>query len=465
MTGEPGITPGLRRLLDNIGHDGAFPNSIPLAPGVKDVTGQPEVSRLIHDFAPEVKVRGLGLWSERFGAWGESKTSIWGGVLTRALENEKSGMMCLQYLYIYTRQLGLISAVLHGILPILMGVWGLSVLELYSAQLPPSEDFWFPLLVSGGVCLPVLITGIIPHLRDIMTRKLHPRVTDLFLFFAPIMWAVVYTFQTEILYALPGTSIAVLFNVPLILIYFGIIIGLGGWGILSWPVIRRIRGVPGSHKMDYVPVFVWIKRGPTGWLFHGAVWDYHHYNVEGYFPRPRVVLSRLRPSHLKDDKRVRLYIENPWHSMTQSLEKGSRFNIIAVLLLFLSATAAISMVLLGLYLEPMFILFMLVLVYSGVFVLRYPFSIRVDDILTQNDAHLSKDWLDIFWNLKEEDSQLKIRQKLQDPFVDLTDRGTRMRTFEDAYVKQRWHLWAVLLLFLILVADVLLLWLFIPGLL
>jgi hypothetical protein len=91
-----------------------------------------EESVQIHDFAPTVHIVGLGLLRERRG-------DSWGGVLTRGLESDDGERRCIQYLYVYTQQMGVVSFFWNVFLPFLLGLWGLFVLQQLPSMLTPSS--------------------------------------------------------------------------------------------------------------------------------------------------------------------------------------------------------------------------------------------------------------------------------------------------------------------------------------
>ena len=113
---------------------------------------------------------------------------------------------------------------------------------------------------------------------------------------------------------------------PMLPVYFLLSLPIA---FLVWWLFDLAGTTPTTHRMDYVPVFVWTKKNKSGeWVVDSACWDILHYR---YRKEKRDELE----SHL-DGERVMLKIDNPWHSLfgTSGL---SSFVLTAVLALELVA--------------------------------------------------------------------------------------------------------------------------------
>ncbi len=71
--------------------------------------------------------------------------------------------------------------------------------------------------------------------------------------------------------------------------------------------------MPTSHPMDYVPVFVSMKKNNTHWKLDYALWDRWHYDTGS----TRNLFDCFRILEQGGDyERVPLTIDNSWHSMS-----------------------------------------------------------------------------------------------------------------------------------------------------
>ena len=249
---------------------------------VRDITYTPEARLQVLLFLPEIELRGIDLLGER--------RSNYGGLLARVLENEKHNMRCLQYIYTYTRQLTLISSIWMILVPIIMGLalmdfpW-LTLTERLSALLPMLQPIGFSIvLLQLIVFFPLLMAGLWPHFTD--------------------AWTVHRFRSTTMLNVFWGLLFLGLIN-PMLPVYFLLSLPIA---FLVWWLFDLAGTTPTTHRMDYVPVFVWTKKNKSGeWVVDSACWDILHY-------RCRKEKRDESESHL-DGERVMLKIDNPWHSL------------------------------------------------------------------------------------------------------------------------------------------------------
>jgi hypothetical protein len=228
--------------------------------------------KLLKHYAPDIKIEGLDLVLERF-----SRFNTWGGVFGRALrkmpesEEDEEREICLQYLYIYTKQLGVISIVWWVALPALMAIW---------TFLLPWDHWSFPLIVF----LPLPIVAILEYRADPTGRI---RATAILLPF----WLLIFFYILDSM-------------IPVILFSFISI------ACFSWWMFDRFGPTPSSHLLDYIPVFIWLTKSRSWGSISKVCWDSYHYKVDCRSGVKLVELNRLDYY-----RTVRLVIENSWHSL------------------------------------------------------------------------------------------------------------------------------------------------------
>ena len=84
---------------------------------MEDITAEEEAKIQLLTFMPKIKLLGFDLWLERRRK-GENNT--YAGMLVRVLDNKKDERRCLQYVYVYTRQVTLVSAFWMVLVPLFM---------------------------------------------------------------------------------------------------------------------------------------------------------------------------------------------------------------------------------------------------------------------------------------------------------------------------------------------------------
>ena len=410
-------------------HIGGNTIDIDLQEGVEDITC--DSKELLKTFAPDVRLLGYELRLEL-----QSKS--WGGVLVRALRNESDSRRCLQYIYVYLRQQSVISFVWMIMVPILLGMWGLFIMMIFMdesiqvANLLITLNFnelftlgshWLPILSTGLVAFPLFLTGLWPHVMDIIKNprgsKLCRRSTTLLMLYATLMWFA-----------------------PLN-IYIPIGIMLSGVAFLAIWVLGSRDLVPGSHPMDYTPVFVWLKLkkrpvkladkgNPDNWEVDSVAWDNYHYHSiilryeelfrEYRFP-PRYGPVFHKADYLTDNRRVRLLMANQWHSLfLGAQEHAAIFDKIewvsatALLVLLITFASYFLGALPNLELF-VFVINPLVFISLARTAARKPTELvsNSDDFVALS-SHLCDRKLVALWNLLDERARLVIITKMQYPF-------------------------------------------------
>jgi len=241
---------------------------------------------------------------------------------------------CLQYIYIWTKQKSAVSFFWMIFVPILMGLWGFLMRYLYEplivtflesfqldmlgTLLTPSDSL-LPLLATGLVCLPLLLSGLWDHRWDLhLGSGFTFRSTTLLIPYSIMMWFVVFSWI-----------------VPTIILGFAFFV-CG----LYW-LLDQIGFTGTSHSMDYLPVFIWLRYNDRkGWEFERGYWDRHHYKIEckkaEELRTPRYKFMTPNLNITEDERgeeveRLRLQMDNPWHSVRPGGSVQNIFLILSIL--------------------------------------------------------------------------------------------------------------------------------------
>ena len=408
------------------------------------------VTDQLEEFAPDVKLIGLGLWNEKnpiisrlLGKRGESlrpwKHEYWGGILTRVLEKKDNAKMrCLQYIYVYTRQRGTVSTFWMVVLPWLMFLWSFYLRFLFFQE-NLTSNIVIQFLAFFVAPLPVLLMTLRIHAEDIARnpkgQQLVFRSTTLVIIFYPLM---AFSWLWDVL------SLSLLI--------------IGGIFAFIW-LLEYVCILPTSHAMDYEPVFIWIEKisdsekkrmgeknvarfvGKDNWAIKYVVWDIFHYYCQ---PIHRNILKDYTQS-----KRVLLEIPDTWHAM--ELEKvagvtgtfkrwifpigiaGCILSAILGVLLRYNVFPFLSQFLndYGLFEISRSVFLPFIFIISGLFIVRGRFKlVDSQDQYGKITAELTKSKLLDLWNMDEE-PRLKVITKLQYPFTAFEFRKDKLQTFHD----------------------------------
>jgi tetratricopeptide (TPR) repeat protein len=403
----------------------------------RDVTS--ESIDLIKSYAPDVKILGFQLKAER--------DEVFAGVQYRAIRNEDDTQRCLQYIYVYTDQRGTVSLLWMVLIPFLMGLWGLGLWQFFSDEiqlmllaiqnnqyvnlLPPNLAS-VPLFLSGVVWTPIFLAGIFPHVMDYIKIKngrwFYARSTTILIPCGILSWLI------------PFSNI-----VPFVLIILSI-------ACLLYSGLEKFRFAKSSHDMDYAPVFVWIDKreseeietepvfddvqNPNHWKFSKACWDYYHYY--GVISEADD-MEKPWGSYLVGEKRIRLLMDNTWHSFflgSQLIWLNMASVVLFLVLLPLTVWLAVSGWFWNAYSDSVWIFGTLcfLVVLMGRTAARYPFSLIQDledylpsdrnnpekeDFFKQHSLNQLK--LRILWNLTKKQARYCIISKMQNPFHPRSD--------------------------------------------
>lgn len=410
-----------------------------LAPDVEDVTHEPEVRQQLRTYAPDIRQLGLGLYNERRG-----RLNTWGGLLVRALETRaeigeiEERRRCLQYIYIWTKQQSAVSLFWMVLVPTIMGLWGFLIRQLYGPLVTAFQesiqlDFWgtlltpsdllLPMLATGFVSLPLLLSGIYDHRWDLyLGASFTFRSTTLLIPFSIMMWFVPFSWI-----------------VPALILGFALIV-CG----LYW-IMDQIGFTSTSHLMDYLPVFIWLTHNETrGWELEKAYWDRHHYNIECKkaedlrTPQHRFIAPNLTVKETKTGKteeRIRLQMDNPWHSVRPGGSVQNIFLFLSFIALLVSVPITLYLLNSGQYLQffnggLVFVLSCTIIVLAFRTIMRASSELMSDKELeelrlpssphelnllsSKTKNHLNDDRLSKLWNfVKTEDTGHWISKKLR----------------------------------------------------
>ncbi len=388
----------------------------------------------IQEFAPSVKLVGLGLWRERFGATSKmgprvqsgwkrvreksrkdySKIQSWGGVYTRTMEDSSSSWRCLQYIYIYTRQRGVISLVWNFLIPLLMALWGWFTLAslgwdvqvfLDSFDLFPSiyltRNEWMMTIAGFSiwmvVTIPVFIIGISPHMSDYSGE---PEERG-------------FRFRTTTV-LVPLAILIALY--PFFEIMGPLLAGIGFLFLLIW-IAEKLELISSGHKMDYVPVFVWLRKVSDNWNPEYVTWDYAHYHA-------KTTKFCEMPKMKGNPNRVLLNMSENWHAMEKGSWYESRLTIFVVLFYLIAMNSFFLVVSLptGTLSEQLLMTYFLHAGYPSVFIIIGLLVMKLQFDLVPNinnytsiNAPLTYSKLLRLWNFNDS-ARFKIVTKMQDSF-------------------------------------------------
>lgn len=386
----------------------------------KDLTT--EDHQLVVQFQPKVRLLGPDLHTERRGEG-------WGGYYFRNLEHTSGDRRVLQYLYVWTAQKWFVSP-WYAILPAFF-------LAILSTLVFTSLDFRSALIsvlaVSGMFILTALwsLWGSGIGTEFVQSRKLYFQNSMLLVGYAVAYLALLL----EIFYV--GENPDELFHPTLGLLgkditfsfmtYIFVVVGIVA--LFIW--LFQPAGTEASHVMDYAPVYVYLKKNGDDWELDKVRFDRFHYFCATHNA------DELRKKKALDGDRVRLAIDNNWHSFALSNGRERFYHLLGIVLtlvglvvffgLYFGASEAdwpiefglLDLNLLNYVYLPLFIFGALYLATTN-----WPKDLVNEDYLRKDLAegkvhfyHLDDNKLRFLWNLRDKKAAFKIRLKLQKPFV------------------------------------------------
>ena len=365
-----------------------------------DVTqSEAELSKI---FFPKIVLAGLSLKSE-------FKSKAWGGVLHKILASKDYSKRCIIYLLIWTFQRGALSF-WFSVAP--LALLSLVSLILLVSELP-SLTFYIGI---AGIGFLFILAGLRPYLQAVFTEKEKVLMVhnETWLIFHGVLFTTMAGVEYGI-YSLPA--------IPATPIILG--------GIAFFLLLLRVfqdKLKLATHEMDYEPILVYLVKKKGEWVVEKIRFDRFHYIVRTV--DRDALLSKNYLEQFTGGERVKLIIDNNWHSM-RLMKRDYReisslsmflfyfflFDFIAasVTRIFIGVTISAAGLLIGeaaLIIEPI-IFWITGLLYYAI----HPYEL-VDESF---DPHHPKNQLtdmklSVLWNLRKDSARLIFRLKIQDPF-------------------------------------------------
>jgi hypothetical protein len=385
---------------------------MPLATDVKDVTSEPESIELVREFMPDIELSGWELRAER-----HSKS--WGGSYFRVLESteEDEDIKCIQWIYVWTKQRFFISLWITVLPLFLLALTGSLIYTFLSFQ-----SAMLSVALIGGIFFILGAKQLYSAIKGLTKGGFYFSNQQLFMIFGALFWLLLLEIyvskgsqgteiydRAEAFHELPvGQDVInnisqATINRELSISWVAVIFFLAGIVALIFWKWEPPAFTHATHDMDWAPFFLYLqKKENKKWQLHKVRYDRFHYFAE---TNTRDELLRQR-SISADLKKVRFEIPNFWHS----------FKPIS----FLPDSPLNSNVF-------RFVVFP-VLLFAGLYLVfsNWPTKVvttkKMD--LADEKYHLTENRLRMFWNLRGEEPALKVRSKMQDPFIEDEDFGT-----------------------------------------
>ncbi len=392
-------TPSLAEQIREIGviEEGKW---TPKRRGFQDVTrSEAELSRI---FFPKIILAGLSLKSE-------FKSKAWGGILYRIVANKDYSKLCIIYILTWTFQRGALSfwfavapLALLSFISMMLLIGGLNPIIFYTGV--------------AGIGFLFILSGFKPYLQAVLTEK------ERFLMIHNETWLIfhglLFTAMTSIEYsvysspAIPATPII-----------------LGSLTLFLF-ILRLFQNKLklATHEMDYEPILIYLVKESGSWIIEKIRFDRFHYIVRT--ADRETLLSKKYLEKTESGERVKLIIDNNWHSMRlmkrdyREVSKASMFLfyffladflIASLTKIFTGSTISLIGLLIGeaaLVVEPL-IFWITGLLYYAI----HPYELvdpSFDPYHPKNQLTDRK--LYVLWNLRKESARLIFRLKMQDPF-------------------------------------------------
>ncbi len=391
---------------------------------------------LAKQFLPEIQLSGIELRSER-------KSKAWGGSYFRVLENpEDVNSRAIQWIYVWTKQRFFISLWITVVPLFFLGMIGTLIYSYLSFRSAAAS-----IVIIGSLFFLLGVRELLSVIKGLTKGKYYYSNGQLFTIFGALFWALLAEIyfskgsQEEELIAgaeswheLPiGQEIidnisTTYLDHSLKISWVGVaFFVLGILALIFWkwepPSFTHV-----THAMDWAPFFIYINKDTkNGWKLDRVRYDSFHYYA-GTLTHNQLKKRKA----LTKDQRPRFEIPNFWHSFSQnggwndwfSVLFGTLILVISILLAVISFLAS-SDTLIGSNVVR-FVVIPLLLFFGAYLVFAcWPANIldkKVD--LSDPIYHLTDNRLRIFWNLRGEEPALKVRSKLQDPFMDDEDFST-----------------------------------------
>ncbi|MFX1515803.1 MAG: hypothetical protein ACFFC6_05795 [Promethearchaeota archaeon] len=391
---------------------------------------------LVKQFKPEMQLSGLELRGER-------KSKAWGGSYFRVLEStDDRDKRCIQWIYVWTKQRFFISLWVTVLPLFVLGLIGTLIYSYLSFR-------WalISVVLIGGIFFLLGAKSLYSAIRGLTKGRYYFSNRQLFIVFGMLFWALLGEIyiskgsqQEELIegaeswHELPvgqeiidGVSTSLNLDYMLkiswvsTLFFVAAIVALIFW---KW---EPPAFTPATHDMDWAPFFIYINKKGDKWRLERVIYDSFHYYAE------TLTFDKLKQRKaITKDEKPRFEIPNFWHSFNPN---GGLNNWIVVLFGFLVFVISLLLAVISftnpfdsalLTHEIIRFVFIPLLLFIGVYLVfsRWPTDVVGKVELSDPIYYLTENRLRIFWNLRGEEPALKVRSKLQDPFMDEEDFGT-----------------------------------------
>ncbi|MFX1506467.1 MAG: hypothetical protein ACFFDC_10170 [Promethearchaeota archaeon] len=386
---------------------------------------------LADQFKPQLILSGVELRGER-------KSKAWGGSYFRVLENtEDSDKRCIQWIYVWTKQQFFVSLWVTVLPLFVLGLLGTLIYSYLSFQ-----SALISVLLIGGIFIILGGKALYSAIRGLTKGRYYFSNRQLFTLFGIAFWALLGEIyiskgsqRQEVIEGaeswhppIPGEEIiepildeTLKLSWISLMFFIAAVLALIFW---KWepPAFTHA-----THAMDWAPFFIYVRKKADEWQLEKVRYDSFHYYAE------TLTYDKLKKKNaVINDQKPRFEIPNFWHSFNPKggfnnwfvVLFGFLVSVISLLLGVVSFTSPSDGVLLS-HEVIRFVLFPLLL-FIGVYLVlsRWPTNVVSKAELSDSIYHLTENRLRIFWNLRGEEPALKVRSKLQDPFMDDEDFGT-----------------------------------------
>ena len=376
-------------------------------------------------FFPEIQLSGIELRGER-------NSKAWGGSYFRIIKDRiNEDRRVIQWIYVWTKQRFFVSFWVT-VLPLF--VLGIIALLIYSFL-----DFSRAIISVIAIASVFLVVGFIQlvrSLKGLSKGAFYFSNQHLFLVFGGIfltlLGEIYYSKGLESENILPGARF-IHPDIPIgdivepiiqrslkftwvAAIFFALtIIALILW---KWEPPSFTHA---THDMDWAPFFIYVHKTSKGWELDKVRYDAFHYYAE------TMTLDELKRKNAVRKGSPMFEIPNFWHSFKPNTGINSWFKVILGLITVLLGLAlgfiafrAIEGQLLASEVWRFVIIPMILFVGAYLTFSNWPTPIVKKKKIEFSDPryYLTENRVKIFWNLKGEEPALKVRSKLQDPFME-----------------------------------------------
>ncbi len=389
---------------------------------------------LAKEFMPEVKLTGLELRSEK-------NSKAWGGSYYRVIkDSENEDSRVIQWIYVWTKQRFFISFWVTVLPLFLLGVVGTLI---YSYILDWKQAILSVALI-GTIYLLLGLSALKDAIKGLTKGKYYFSNGQLFLVFGAVFWMLLvemYLREAGLLSNIEDYVVAIEAGEGFVenVLLSGHDLSLSWVGLfyfVATAIALILLKVPlpsfthTTHDMDWAPLFIYIKKKGEEWRLDKIRFDAFH-----YFADTHSYESLVGSKSLGKKKKPKLEIPNFWHSFRLKTGFNNWFYVLTGFLLLIISLLLAIIAFVGnpegvLGADLVRFVFVPVLLFLGAYLSfsKWPTNV-VDKKMDLSDKkyHLTVDRLKIFWNLRGEEPALKVRSKLQDPFMDDDD----FKTFRD----------------------------------